>query len=665
MTLALMGREKLRELVRISRHFGADPEFLVAGGGNTSYKTATHLYVKASGAALSEITAEGFVCMRRESLARMWERSYPEDPLGREAAVLADMLAAREKGEEGKRPSVETPLHDFLPQSYVVHTHPPLVNGLTCARRGRQEARRLFGSRVLWVPTVNPGYVLAGTVRREIERYRRREGHDPDILLFQNHGLCVGGESLQEIAEKTELVLRTLREQLSESPDLSPADFDRSRAAELAPCLRMLLLEEGSGSILVFHSSAAVRVFLDTPSSFSGLSTSFTPDQIVYCQHEPLFVAHQASAEQQRKRLQEGVEEYRRRNGFPPKIVAVQKLGAFAWGTSRKNADSALALFLDAVKVAVYSRSFGGPLPMPPEQVEFIKGWEVEAYRRRVSLGTGSGGRVAERIAIVTGAAQGFGLGLAEALAREGANVVLADLNAAGAEQQARRLCRSYGAGKARAETVDVRQEASMAQLITSTVLQYGGLDLFVSNAGVLKAGSLEELDPKSFALVTEVNYTGYYLGCRHASVPMKIQHRYRPGYWMDIVQINSKSGLTGSNRNFAYAGSKFGGIGLTESFALELVGDNIKVNSICPGNYFDGPLWSDPRKGLFIQYLRAGKVTGARSVEDVRRAYEAKVPMGRGCTVQDVARALLYLVEQQYETGQALPVTGGQVMLK
>ena len=145
----------------------------------------------------------------------------------------------------------------------------------------------------------------------------------------------------------------------------------------------------------------------------------------------------------------------------------------------------------------------------------------------------------------------------------------------------------------------------------------------------------------------------------------MKIQHRYDPGRFMDIVQINSKSGLRGSNKNYAYAGSKFGGIGLTQSFALELVGYNIKVNAICPGNFFDGPLWSDPKHGLFLQYLRAKKVPGARTVADVRRFYEDRVPMKRGCRVQDVVRALLYVLDQTYENGQAVPVTGGQIMLK
>ena len=243
--------------------------------------------------------------------------------------------------------------------------------------------------------------------------------------------------------------------------------------------------------------------------------------------------------------------------------------------------------------------------------------------------------------------------------------MVIADLNASLADERARELQQQYGHGRCFAQSVDVTDEISVGEMIRETVLNYGGLDLLVSNAGVIKAGSLEELDLDSFEFVSRVNYTGFFLCCKYASQTMKIQHRFRKRYFMDIVQINSKSGLSGSNKNFAYAGSKFGGIGLTQSFALELVRFNIKVNAICPGNYLDGPLWSDPKRGLFVQYLRAGKIPGARSIEEVRRYYESKVPMKRGCRIEDVARALLYIVSQTYETGQALPVTGGQIMLK
>jgi NAD(P)-dependent dehydrogenase (short-subunit alcohol dehydrogenase family) len=201
--------------------------------------------------------------------------------------------------------------------------------------------------------------------------------------------------------------------------------------------------------------------------------------------------------------------------------------------------------------------------------------------------------------------------------------------------------------------------------MVEQTLLAFGGLDLLVSNAGILRAGGLEEMTLQDFHLITQVNYTAFFLCVKYASVPMKTAAALDPGYWGDIIQINSKSGLQGSNRNFAYAGGKFGGIGLVQSFALELAPHRVKVNAVCPGNYLDGPLWSDPDNGLFVQYLRAGKVPGAKTPADVRASYESKVPLGRGCLPSDVVKGILYLVEQEYETGQSLPVTGGQVMLR
>jgi len=274
-------------------------------------------------------------------------------------------------------------------------------------------------------------------------------------------------------------------------------------------------------------------------------------------------------------------------------------------------------------------------------------------------------GRAGGKVAVVTGAAQGFGLQIARDLAAQGACVVLADINAQGVGDQAKALCGELGEGRALGLGVDVTDAGAVADMLAAVVDAYGGLDLLVANAGVLFAGSVKTQPERDFDLVTAVNYKGYFLCVQKAAPILAVQHLARPDRFSDIIQINSKSGLVGSNRNSAYAGSKFGGLGLTQSFALELIADGVKVNSICPGNFFDGPLWSDPDHGLFVQYLRTGKVPGAKTIEDVRCAYEAKVPMGRGCTTADVMKAVYYLMEQTYETGQAVPITGGQVMLK
>jgi len=268
-------------------------------------------------------------------------------------------------------------------------------------------------------------------------------------------------------------------------------------------------------------------------------------------------------------------------------------------------------------------------------------------------------GRLAGKLAVVTGAAQGFGYGIAAEMLREGASVALADLNLPQAERAAAEL-----GERAIALPVDVTNAESVETMVRAAAEQLGGIDIFVSNAGVLKAGGLDEMPARDFEFVTKVNYEGYFLCVKYVSEIMKAQYEADNSRWADIVQINSKSGLAGSKANFAYAGGKFGGLGLTQSFALELAPYQIKVNSICPGNFYDGPLWSDPDHGLFVQYLRAGKVPGAETVEDVRRFYLSKSPIHRGCTPADVAKALFYCVEQTFETGQAIPVTGGQVML-
>jgi len=269
------------------------------------------------------------------------------------------------------------------------------------------------------------------------------------------------------------------------------------------------------------------------------------------------------------------------------------------------------------------------------------------------------------KISLVTGGAQGFGEGIVRGLIAEGGFVFIADMNIAGAVALAGRLNAEAGHVVAEGVAVNVTDELSVEAMMDRVASRTGSLDLLVSNAGVLKAGSVKDLSLKDFQFVTSVDYTGFFICTKFASRQMALQNMGSGGvYATDIVAISSKSGLEGSNKNGAYAGAKFGTIGLTQSFALELVVDNIKVNAVCPGNFLDGPLWSDPDKGLFVQYLAAGKVPGARNVADVRRFYESKVPMNRGCRTEDVVRAICYIVEQKYETGQAVPVTGGQVML-
>jgi sorbitol-6-phosphate 2-dehydrogenase len=262
------------------------------------------------------------------------------------------------------------------------------------------------------------------------------------------------------------------------------------------------------------------------------------------------------------------------------------------------------------------------------------------------------------RAAIVTGGAQGLGRAISARLAAEGCSLIIADVNEAGARDAAAEVTAQYGA-KVLPFKVDVTEEAEVEAMFALAKKEFGRIDIVVSNAAILIAEPIAEADAAKWRAVMNVNLFGYFLVTKHAARLMKEQ---RSG---SIININSKSGKRGSSANSAYAAAKFGGVGHTQSVALELAPFHVRCNAICPGNLLESPLWTDPERGLFVQYLSAGKVAGAKTVEDVRRAYVDQVPMKRGCTYDDVCNAVVFLASDQssYITGIALSVTGGQEM--
>ena len=640
-----MFTNELNALAVMSNKYGANAEYVLAGGGNTSFKSEDRLWVKGSGTSLATIKPEDFVVLERPLLNAMWSAQYPEEEKAREAAVLSDMMYARVRGEN-RRPSVETLLHDLFPQKYVLHVHPTVVNGLTCSQEGAAAMKKLFPEAV-WVDACKPGYILALECKNAMDAYRAANGRNVEILFLQNHGIFFAADSTDAIDALAEGVMNTLKGAVKRPLQLEESEFDIEKVVAISPVLRALY-GENQPAIVKFTANPEIL-------AYDPNTKSLSPDHIVYCKAKQLILPEDVTGEQVKALFDAFVAE----NGYKPKVAFAKGLGMFACGNTLQEAVTAQEVMLDAVKVVAYAESFGGVSVMPDFLIDFIVNWEVESYRSKVSLGGGSAKRLANKVVVVTGGAQGFGKGIAESVVAEGAYVVIADMNLEGAKATAAQFGKNGFAVGA-----NVSDEASVKAMMDQIVLYFGGVDVFISNAGIVRAGSLEEMTKQNFELVTAVNYTGYFLCTKYASAVMKLQHKYAPSYMMDIIEINSKSGLAGSNKNFAYAGSKFGGIGLTQSFAMELAPYNIKVNAICPGNFLNGPLWSDPERGLFVQYLNAGKVPGAKTVEDVRRFYESKVPLNRGCEAEDVARAIFYIVEQTYETGQAVPVTGGQEML-
>ncbi|MEG0357414.1 MAG: sorbitol-6-phosphate dehydrogenase [Christensenellaceae bacterium] len=254
--------------------------------------------------------------------------------------------------------------------------------------------------------------------------------------------------------------------------------------------------------------------------------------------------------------------------------------------------------------------------------------------------------KLKDKVVVITGAAQGLGQALAQRCSDEGAKVVVGDMNFEGAQKTAELL------NDAVAVSLDVTKIEDCNQLIKTAVDQYGKVDVLVCNAAIVISGAIEDFDAAKWKVVIDVNLCGFFNTAK-AAVPQFQKQGYG-----NIIQINSKSGKKGSAKNSAYAASKFGGIGLVESLALELAKDQIRVNAICPGNMLDSPLWVN---SLFKQYAKNQGITEAQ----VRQKYIDQVPLGRGCQYEDIANCLVFLgsEDSSYMTGQALNVTGGQQM--
>ncbi len=340
----------LDRIVKLSHLYGTTT-YVKGGGGNTSVKNAETLWVKPSGTTLGGLTRDSFVPISRKILASLDPATLPSGVKEREEVVKNLLASAVQPGCKG-RPSVETMLHNAFSAQLVVHTHPELVNGLTCAAHGAKECARLFPAS-LWVEYTDPGYVLFAKVDAQIAQYRKAHGKEPSVIFLENHGVFVAGDTEEAIAAEYKNILDKLTVEYQKAGIALNMTFTAAPADATAATLGNLLKSE-------------VSVCKEFPVAAGPL----TPDHIVYAKSFPFTGEVSAAA----------IDAYKAKRGYAP-ILFVTGGKVYAAAASANKAALAMELAQDGAVVLALTKAFGGVKYMSDAARSFIENWEVESYR--------------------------------------------------------------------------------------------------------------------------------------------------------------------------------------------------------------------------------------------------------------------------------------------
>jgi len=663
--------EDLQDMLRISTSAGGDQRLVQGGGGNTSVKAdgGRLMYVKASGTALGQMReGRGYRLVDVAKCAAIVgdERLRQMPASEREAEVLSRLMDCCVDELEG-RPSVETSLHAMLGRC-VVHTHPSVVNGLLCAQKGRAVLDELFAQLdppLLYVDYAGAGYALAYRMADELAAYQRKHGRLPEVIFLENHGLFVSTEDADRALALTGDVFRRIEEAASEAerqarlPEFAPPEPgpEQEAIAEVAACVRRFHAGVFGRPVLVrFQRDEVVAGFLRLPQAADLCGVSpLVPDQVVYCRDRPVWVELPAEP----GNIQETVGEAlagAEAAADTPLCVVVAGLGLFCAAPSPSLLEAVCSTMRAVLETLSIASFFGGPRGLDDESLAFLRGWEVERFRRGLATGPELEEDLAGRVALVTGAGSGLGRGISLCLARKGVHVILADIDVGHSEETADQIASAESPGSGHPVHADVTSEESVRGLFDRSIRRLGGVDILVNCAGIAPAHPLTEFPLAAWQKALDINLTGYFLVAREAARCM-----IRQGTGGSIINISSKTGLEASKHHTAYNATKAAEIHMARGWALDLAEHSIRVNCICPGNVFQGSkLWTD-------EYINALARKRGLKPEEVIPYYIGLTALKQEITPDDVGEAVVFLAGSKASkiTGQTLVVDAGQVFVR
>lgn len=669
-------------LIYRSNILGADLRITNYGGGNTSCKTyeadpltneqVEVMWVKGSGGDIGTLTKAGLAGLYVDKL-RALKGIYRGLEFEDEMVELFNHCIYDLKS---KAPSIDTPLHSFLPFKHIDHLHPDAAIAIAAAKDGEQITQDLWNGQIAWVPWQKPGFDLGLQLKQALD-------DNPGIrgIMLGGHGLFTWGDTAYECYINSLEVIETASEYLAqnygkkrpvfggEKVQSLPAEQRKSQAAKIAPLLRGLASSENL-MVGTFTDAPEVLQFINSHdlSKLAPMGTS-CPDHFLRTKISPLVMDIAADADLSdpsalKEKLEAAFQSYRemyadyyenhKHPNSPamrdpnPVILIWPGVGMFSYAKNKQTSRVASEFYINAINVMRGAEAVSEYVSLPLQEAFNIEYWLLEeAKLQRMPKEQ----PLSRKIALVTGSAGGIGLAIVEKFIKEGACVVVTDIDGDRLQQTSDALLKKYGRDSFLAVKLDVTDGKSLEAAIAATCLQFGGVDIMVNNAGISISKAFEDHTDQDWDRLNDILVMGQYHISKAGVKIMKLQ-----GRGGDIVNIASKNGLVAGPKNVAYGTAKAAQLHMSRLMAAELAEDKIKVNVVNPdavienSNIWEGG-WGENR----------AKAYGI-DVKDLPQFYANRTLLKESVKTSDIADAAFVFVSGQLgkTTGNMLNVDGG-----
>lgn len=666
-------------LVYRSNLLGSDRTVINIYGGNTSAKLKMQdhlgrardvLWVKGSGSDVATITEQGFAGLYMDEILPLVERGEMNDQ------DMVDYLTRCTHTLNRPRQSIETLLHAFNPAPHVDHTHPDAIISLACAANGLELCKQLWGERMVWVDYIRPGFTLSKWIADGI-----RANKNAELVVMGKHGMVTWGDTNRGCYDHTIQILQEAEDFIERkragrkvftitAPTISVEERKRI-LIQVLPTLRGAVSQQRPAILQVDTSEAAIEFASSADAATLSQVGAACPDHLVNTKRVPLFVEWKSSegVEGLKKKLQDGAEtfaaEYQKyfkelssagdKIFDPyPRVILIPGLGMINTGADAQLADVSNQLYHRAIQVMKGSQSLSDDVAknnfvsLDAKESYGIEYWPLELYKLSLKPAPKE---LAGRVALITGAASGIGRAAALRLAQDGAHVAILDLNLEGAQQVAAEINKKFGFKRALALRCDVTDESAVCDSFSQVILEYGGVDIVVSNAGIAFSAPLEETTLANWQRVTDVLEKGYFLVSREA---FKIWKAQKIGG--NLIFVASKNSVTAGKNASVYSAAKANELHFARCLAEEGGAFGIRVNTVLPDAVLEGStIWDNG--------WREARAAGyGIKPEDLDEYYRQRTTLKVNVHPDHLAEAISFFAgpRSSRTTGGVLTVDGG-----